>query len=288
MNNHVVQDPLEAEIHRYYEQAFDDKHPLYHQLHPTTGYADDSLWAYYRARLQQIIVKYNLRDARVLEVGCGVGFLQDMVEDYTGIDLAKNSGKFVHKAFVNGSVTTLPFSDNTFDAVWSVFVLEHIPDPEAMLREVRRVTKPTGLFFLCAAWNVPAWVAPGYDIRPFKDLDWWGSLRKCTVLPRNTKVYRLSVTLLQRIGRQILHWFVPSPPHLRFRALTPNFEAYWSSDADACTAIDSHAVWLWMTAHGDECIGVRGLLKSLLVRHSEPLLFRVKPIVEGRDQQNKP
>ena len=274
----MAQDTLEVTIHRYYEQAFDDKHPLYHQLHPTAPYADDSLWGYYHARLRQVVVEYKLRDAKVLEVGCGVGFLQNVIEDYIGVDIAQNSGRFLHKPFVNGSVTALPFADNTFDAVWSIFVLEHIPDPEAMLQEIRRVTKPNGLFFLCAAWNVPTWVAQGYNVRPFSDLDWWGKLIKCSVLPRDTMVYRLSITLLQRIWRQIIYWCAASPPRLQFGSLQPNFEAYWSSDADACTAIDSHAVGLWMTAHGDECIGARGLLKSLLVRHTEPLLFRIKPV----------
>ena len=281
MSSKVVQATLEAAIHRYYEHAFDDKHPLHHQLHPTVPYADDSLWQYYHARLQQVVIEYKLQDAKVLEVGCGVGFLQDMIEDYIGVDIAQNSGNFLHKPFVNGSVTTLPFADNTFDAIWSIFVLEHIPDPEAMLREIRRVIKPGGLFFLCAAWNVPAWVAQGYDVRPFSDFDWWGKLIKCTVLLRDTKVYRLSITLLQRLWRQLLYWGASSTPPLQFRPLKPNFETYWSSDADACTAIDSHAVWLWTVAHGDECIGVRGLLKSLLVRHTEPLLFRIKPIGAG-------
>lgn len=268
---------LETTIHRYYEQAFDEQNPLYHQLRPYSPYTEDSLWAYYHARLQQFIIDNCLQDAKVLEAGCGTGFLQDLVQDYTGIDIAQTSGRFLNKPFVNGSVTTLPFGNNLFDAVWSIFVLEHIPEPEAMLAEMRRVLKPDGLLFLCAAWNVPKWVAQGYDVRPFKALVWWEKVCKLTVLPRNTKTYRLGVTLLQRIGRHLRYRFARSTPPLHFGRLTPNFESYWNSDADACTAVDSHAVLLWMTAQGDEYLGAGGFVKSLLIRHSEPLLFRVKP-----------
>ncbi len=272
-----MQDTLETAIHKYYEHAFDDNHPLHHQLHPTVPYADDSLWAYYHAQLQQVIAEYDLRDKKVLEVGCGVGFLQNVVEDYIGVDIAQSCGKFLCKPFVNSSVTALPFEDNTFDAVFSIFVLEHVPDPQAMLEEIRRVTKPNGLFFLCAAWNVPAWVSQGYHVRPFSDFDWRGKLKKLSVLPRDTIVYRLGTTLIERVWRQLRFWRSLSPGRLQFRPLDPNFERYWSSDADACTAIDSHAVWLWMAARGDMCIGIRNAWQALLVRHSEPLLIRIKP-----------
>jgi hypothetical protein len=104
----------------------------------------------------------------------------------------------------------------------------------------------------------------------------WGKILKLSVLPRNTKPYRLGSTLLQRIARQLVNWIMPGKPRLRFGRIRPNFRAYWSSDADACTAVDSHAVWLWMTGQGDEAIGVKGLRQSLLIRHSEPLIFRVK------------
>jgi ubiquinone/menaquinone biosynthesis C-methylase UbiE len=38
----------------------------------------------------------------------------------------------------------LPFCDNFFDGVFSIFVIEHLTDPTPMLREIHRVLKPSG------------------------------------------------------------------------------------------------------------------------------------------------
>lgn len=41
----------------------------------------------------------------------------------------------------------LPYSDDEFDAVLSVGVLEHVPNDRESLKEIRRILKPGGLFF---------------------------------------------------------------------------------------------------------------------------------------------
>lgn len=47
--------------------------------------------------------------------------------------------------FVVANVNALQFPDETFDVVHAHQVLQHIPDPVAALREMRRVCKPGGL-----------------------------------------------------------------------------------------------------------------------------------------------
>ena len=46
---------------------------------------------------------------------------------------------------VAADVTGLPFRDGVFDAVVAAFVVNHLPDPVAGLRELRRVTRPGGV-----------------------------------------------------------------------------------------------------------------------------------------------
>src|SRR5258708_5193042 len=88
----------------------------------------------------------------VLDVGCGDGFLAKVafgVTLDTGIDL---DPKEITRATLSGSyqralcvsATQMPFPDRSFKTVVSNCVLEHIPDIDKALKEIRRVLKPKG------------------------------------------------------------------------------------------------------------------------------------------------
>jgi SAM-dependent methyltransferase len=53
----------------------------------------------------------------------------------------------LHEAKLLNDDGTIPYPDAHFDAVLSDFVFEHLQDPAATLREVRRVLKPGGRYF---------------------------------------------------------------------------------------------------------------------------------------------
>jgi ubiquinone/menaquinone biosynthesis C-methylase UbiE len=96
---------------------------------------------------------------RVLEVGCGVGaVLAVLGQEYPGvrlhgIDLEPKQLEFargylersgVEATLVEGEALALPFEDESFDHVWMMWFLEHVPDPPAALREARRILVPGG------------------------------------------------------------------------------------------------------------------------------------------------
>jgi SAM-dependent methyltransferase len=54
----------------------------------------------------------------------------------------------------------LPFKDNSFDAVISIAVLEHVKDPWQCAREILRVLKPGGDLMCCVPLLQPVHVYP--------------------------------------------------------------------------------------------------------------------------------
>jgi ubiquinone/menaquinone biosynthesis C-methylase UbiE len=53
---------------------------------------------------------------------------------------------------VAGAMPDLPFSDSSFDVVLSAFVMTHVDDPDAAIRDVLRVLRPGGRVAL-SAWS---------------------------------------------------------------------------------------------------------------------------------------
>ena len=191
---------------------------------------------------------------KVLEVGAGRGLLQDIVNDYTALDISPTARQFFHKPFVEASATNMPFPDDSFDALWSIWVLEHIPNPEKALLEMRRVVKPGGHILLLVANDVDRYAAQGYRVRPYSDFNFWGKLKKATTLiAESTAYYNLQfrqVRLLRSLGARL----GGGPSRLRFIKLDANYEQYWVNDSDACISVSYHEVLLWFTSRGDQCL----------------------------------
>ncbi len=137
----------------------------------------------------------------MLDVGSGLGYLQDAVANYTGLDISAAVAKHYHKRFVHGTATAMPFADNTFDAAWSIWVLEHIPNPEAALSEIRRVVKPGGLLYLQPAWDCKPWAAQGYEVRPYSDFGIGGKLIKASIPLRQSEAFWVASAVPNRLLR---------------------------------------------------------------------------------------
>lgn len=109
--------------------------------------------------------------ASVLDVGCGTGWLARHFEQYTGIDSSPDAvsaaivqGRNVVQGDVSGS---LPFDDESFDAVIIKDLLEHVSDPARTVAEARRVLCPGGLVFASSP-DAQRWVWDDYTHRrPF-------------------------------------------------------------------------------------------------------------------------
>lgn len=91
---------------------------------------------------------------RLLDFGCGNGQFMGMVspycEDAYGIDVCEDVLEVARRKYPNIKVMVLdeeegiPFTNNYFDTVCVIDVLEHILDTETTLEEIYRVLKPNG------------------------------------------------------------------------------------------------------------------------------------------------
>jgi SAM-dependent methyltransferase len=83
---------------------------------------------------------------RVLDLGCGVGhsYRELAPRETVGVDLDAGALAGQERETVRADMRRLPFGDRSFQSVLSVQSIEHVPDPEAVLREVVRVLEPAG------------------------------------------------------------------------------------------------------------------------------------------------
>jgi len=111
-------------------------------------------------RIRDLVIS-NLKGSRVLDAGCGKGWLSvcawEEGFDVYSLDIARNEIKessFIFKQrnasieLMRTSLLGLPFSDSSFDSIMCINVLEHISDTELALSEMNRVLRKDGRLIL--------------------------------------------------------------------------------------------------------------------------------------------
>lgn len=113
----------------------------------------------------------------LVEVGCGVGAQTEILLrrwpqlKIDGIDASpdqiQRAKAHLAEAIKAGRVTlstgdalNLPFADNTYDAAFCCWFLEHVADPVAILREAGRVLKPSGFVHCNEVMNASFYLHP--------------------------------------------------------------------------------------------------------------------------------
>ena len=92
--------------------------------------------------------------ARVLDAPCGGSAalslaLRESGFAVTGADVDLNAAKLIGESFARVNLDgSLPWPNNTFDAVFSTEGIEHLENQFSFVREVYRILKPGGIFVL--------------------------------------------------------------------------------------------------------------------------------------------
>lgn len=229
------------------------------------AYASPETHPFHR-ELNESLARFGNAKGSWLEVGCGRGWLQNMVADYVGVDVAETVAAFLKKPFHCAPAENLPFADNRFDGIWSYAALEHMEDPEQALAEMRRVLKTDGLLFLAPAWHCRPWVGRDYAWKSYGELPWRDRLRKASIPWRNALVVRALAAFPCRIVRWIGCMMSRCPTRFRSRRLVPDYTQYKIVDADARHALDPFEAILWFRSRGDRILAPAGWWRTLFVR----------------------
>src|SRR6266481_1039625 len=172
----------------------------------------------------------------VLEVACGRGgFVRQLARAgacVTGCDFSSAAlhaastkvfvpGRPPLAALVQGDAQSLPFADNSFDVVVSCETIEHLPQVQAGVNEMYRVTRPGGKLFLTTPnyfnfmglYEIYArFRHPGrMDEQPFDRRQWFPQVHKW--------IRRAGWTILRADGTVHQFPFIPGRNPLRWHSL---------------------------------------------------------------------
>jgi len=127
------------------------------------------------------IAKFSKAALRILELGCGDGTklasLTPKSKKRFGVDISKKAidlakKKFKDINFFQGDVEKgLIFQNQSFDLVYSAFVLEHLSNPEKFLKEAIRLTEIDGkIVFVAPNFGAPNRSSPCFKGSRIKKL----------------------------------------------------------------------------------------------------------------------
>jgi SAM-dependent methyltransferase len=165
--------------------------------------------------------------ARVLELGCAPGRWlawceRELGAEVHGVELNAEGARLSRltsatAGVVRASADRLPYRDETFDAVFSLGLLEHFEVPSPILRESWRVLRPGGLTYALTP-NIAAGTFQGWHWRTFNPENYAGH-RPFTLGELEDELRRAGFETVHRDylglyvphGQRLMHWLRLSP-----------------------------------------------------------------------------
>lgn len=125
---------------------------LYQKSQLTYGLSIPNLIRSYYQALLPVLNRLN-KQAKILEIGCGNGFLLNYLyqQGFTNVWGVEPSQAAVKRAFpkvkkhlINKPFSVQPFKPSSFDFIFFMQTLDHIPEPNQLLKDCRSLLKKGG------------------------------------------------------------------------------------------------------------------------------------------------
>jgi SAM-dependent methyltransferase len=152
--------PLREAIERRYDQSFGQDYLSYELANEGAFLRLQELAlqdaGFYELARGMIQGSAPAEGPRVLDIGCATGALLETLRnrgwDAAGVEISAPQAEYARKRR-NLAVSVLPLEENrfpeaSFDAVLASHLIEHLNDPASMVREVRRILKRGGRFYV--------------------------------------------------------------------------------------------------------------------------------------------
>lgn len=170
--------PHEEALRALYDESYYQGPEAARFSHPAAD-AMHRFFRWIRARMIRHRLGGTLQGRRILDIGCERGamlaWLQRWGADVAGVQISKPAAAAAarrigpERVWV-GDLASAGYPEESFDCVTLWHVLEHVPDPVALLCEVRRILKPGGIVYVevpnAGGWSArvcgASWLA--YDV----------------------------------------------------------------------------------------------------------------------------
>ena len=92
-------------------------------------------------KVKIIIKELNIKNEKVLDIGCGTAFYSNLFKNYAGLDNCKEMLKLAKANVIFGKAEKLPFPDKNFDFVISITAIHNFKNPKKAISEMKRLAK---------------------------------------------------------------------------------------------------------------------------------------------------
>lgn len=152
------------------------------------------------------IIKYLANNEKILDFGSGdLSFAVELKRrlpslTITGVDVVEFKSIAKDMKFIKYNGVNLPFKDNTFDTVISLYVFHHCQNAEESFRECMRVSKKRVIFIEAVARNK-------FEIPFMKLIDWVTNAWKTEKIPLPFQFHTLNEwhTIFKKNNFNLVH-----------------------------------------------------------------------------------